>query len=93
MKLQYLDVLSPKDIETTFRAASKGRADAVLVLNSSVILSQRTQIADVAVKSRLPVIYPDPQYVDAGGLMTYGVKVTDLDRRAANYVDKILERR
>ena len=57
VKLQYLDVLSPKDIETAFRAASKGRADAVLVLAGAVINSQRTQIADLAVKSRLPAIY------------------------------------
>ena len=57
VKLQYLDVLDPKDIETAFRAASKGRADAVLVLASPVLISQRTQVADLAVKSRLPAIY------------------------------------
>ena len=57
VQLQYLDVLSPKDIETAFRAASKGRADAVLVLASPVFNSQRKQIADLAVKSRLPAIY------------------------------------
>ena len=58
MKLQYLDVLSPTDIETAFGAASKGRADAVLVLGSAVFNSQRKQIAELAVKSRLPAIYP-----------------------------------
>ena len=57
VQLQYLDVRGPKDIETAFRAASKGRADAVLVLTSPVFNSQRTQIADLAVKSRLPAIY------------------------------------
>ena len=57
VKLQYLDVLSSKDIETAFRAASKGRADAVLVLAGPVVNSHRTQIADLAVKSRLPAIY------------------------------------
>jgi ABC-type uncharacterized transport system substrate-binding protein len=91
VKLQYLDVLGPKDIETAFRAASKGRADAVLMVAGSVLLSQRTQIADLAVKNRLPAIYYDPQFVEAGGLMTYGVSFTDLDRRAATYVDKILK--
>ena len=91
VKLQYLDVLGPKDIETAFRAASKGRADAVLMVAGSVLLSQRTQIANLAVKSRLPAIYYDPQFVEAGGLMTYGVSFTDLDRRAATYVDKILK--
>ena len=54
---QYLDVLSPKDIETAFRAASKGRADVVLVLGSPVVFNQRTQVSDLALKSRLPAIY------------------------------------
>jgi putative ABC transport system substrate-binding protein len=93
VKLQYLDVLDPKDIETAFRASSKERADAVLVLQSAVFISQRTQIVELAVKSRLPAIYPNSQYVDAGGLMTYSASITDLDRRAATYVDKILKGR
>jgi putative ABC transport system substrate-binding protein len=92
VKLQYLDVLGPKDIETAFRAASKGRADAVLVLASPSLNSHRTQIAELAVKSRLPAIYTTAaEYVEAGGLMTYGVSINDLDRRAATYVDKILK--
>jgi len=91
VKLQYLDVLDPKDIETAFRAASKGRADAVLVLTSPVFVLQRTQIVDLAVKGRLPAIYDQSEYVEAGGLMSYGVSFTDLARRAATYVDKILK--
>jgi putative ABC transport system substrate-binding protein len=91
VQLQYLDVRSSKDIETAFRAASKGRADAVLVVGGPVFNSQRTQLADFAVKSRLPAIYNQREYVEAGGLMTYGVSITDLDRRAATYVDKILK--
>jgi putative ABC transport system substrate-binding protein len=91
MKLQYLDVRSPNDIESAFRAARKGRADAVIVLGGSVLLSHRTQVADFATKGRLPAIYYDPQFVEAGGLMTYGVNFADLDRRAAMYVDKILK--
>src|SRR5437870_9933622 len=91
VKLQYLDVLSPKDIETAFRAATKGRADAVLALQSAVLLPQRTQLADLAVKSRLPVMYQASEYVEAGGLLTYGVNINDLFRRAATYVDKILK--
>jgi putative ABC transport system substrate-binding protein len=93
VKLQYLDVLDPKNIETAFREASKGRADAVLVLASPVFTSQRTQIADLAVKNRLPAIYDRPEYVEDGGLMTYSVSQTDLFRRAATYVDKILKGR
>jgi len=93
VKLQYLDVLDPKNIETTFRAASKGRAQAILVLTSPALFSQRTQIAELAVKSRLPAIYANIEYVDAGGLMSYGTSITDLYRRAATYVDKILKGR
>ena len=93
VQLQYLDVLDPKDIETAFRAARKGRADAVLVLASPILSSQRTQVVELAAKSRLPAIYPWPEFVEDGGLMTYGVSITDLFRRAATYVDKILKGR
>jgi putative ABC transport system substrate-binding protein len=61
------------------------------VLNSAVVSSHRKQIADFAVKSRLPVTYPRSEYVEDGGLMSYGVSFTDLNRRAATYVDKILK--
>jgi putative tryptophan/tyrosine transport system substrate-binding protein len=91
VKLQYLNVLSPEDIETVFRAASKGRADAVLVLRAAVFFSHRKQIVDLAAKSRLPAMYYTTEYVENGGLMTYGASITDLFRRAATYVDKILK--
>ena len=93
VKLQYLDVLDPKDIETAFRAASNARVDAVLVLVSTVFNSQRTQMAELAVKSRLPAIYGQQEFVAAGGLMTYNVSTADLWRRSATYVDKILKGR
>ena len=92
VKLQYVDVLSPEDIESAFRAAVKGRAHAVLmIVASSVVGDHRQKIVDLAVKSRLPVMYPFPSYVEAGGLMFYGVNLNDLDRRAATYIDKILK--
>jgi putative tryptophan/tyrosine transport system substrate-binding protein len=91
VQLQYLDVLAPKDIRTAFQAANKGRAEAVLALSSFVIISQRTQIADLAIKNRLPAIYPWPEFVEDGGLMSYGASSSDLFRRAATYVDKILK--
>jgi len=93
VQLQYLDVLGPKDIETAFRAASKGRAEALLVLGGSVLASERTHILESAVKRGLPAIYAARQSVDDGGLMSYGVNLTDLDHRAAAYVDKILKGR
>jgi putative ABC transport system substrate-binding protein len=91
LKLQTLNILGPKDIGIAFRAASKERAGAVLVLVSAVILSERPQILDLAVKSRLPVIYPQNEYVEEGGLMSYASNYADLFRRAATYVDKILK--
>jgi len=94
VKLQYLDLLDPKDIETVFRAVSKGRANGVLMLAPGAVTgTHRKAIAEHAVKSRLPVIYHAPVYVEAGGLMSYGVSFIDLDRRAATYVDKILKGR
>ena len=91
VQVQYLDVLDVKEIETVFRAATKGRAEAVLVLQSPFFNSQRKQLVDLAVKSRLPGIYPQTEYTEAGGLMYYGANTPDLFRRAATYVDKILK--
>jgi putative tryptophan/tyrosine transport system substrate-binding protein len=90
-QVQYLEVRGPKDIETAFRAASKERAEAVLVLANPVLISQRRLVIDFAIKSRLPAIYPRPEYVEDGGLVFYGASITDLYRRAATYVDKILK--
>jgi putative ABC transport system substrate-binding protein len=91
VNLQYLDVRGPKDIESAFRAASKGRADAVLVLAGPVLVINRKQVIDLAVKDRLPAMYYRREFVEDGGLMSYGVSFADLDRRAATYVDKILK--
>ena len=88
---QYLDVLTVKDIEPAFRAASKGRADAILVLGSGIYASHRKQVVDLTVKNRLPAIFRSREYMEDGGLMAYGVNPFDLDRRAATYVDKILK--
>jgi putative ABC transport system substrate-binding protein len=91
VKVQYLDVRGPKDIEPAFQTAGKEHVDGVVVLQSPVINSRRTQLADLAVKSRLPAIFPQIGYVEAGGLMYYGANTTDLFRRAAYYVDRILK--
>ena len=70
VQLQYLDILGPKDIATAFQAASKGRADAVLILVAGLVAtSERSQIARLAVKSRLPMIYDRPEAMGEGGLM------------------------
>jgi putative ABC transport system substrate-binding protein len=65
--------------------------DALVVLGSPILNSQRTRIVELATKSRLPATYSRPEYVEGGGLMTYGVKMTELFRRTATYVDKILK--
>ncbi len=89
--LQYLEIRDPKDIEFAFQAASKERADAILVLGSPVLGPRRKQVADLAVKSRLPAMYARRESVEDGGLMSYDVSLADLFRRAATYVDKILK--
>jgi putative ABC transport system substrate-binding protein len=92
VQLQYLDILSPKDIETAFQAAVRERADGALwFVTGSIGNPHRKKIADLAVSSRLPVMYFQSVYVEAGGLMSYFVDFTDLDRRAAYFVDKILK--
>jgi putative ABC transport system substrate-binding protein len=89
--LQHLEVRDLKEIETAFREARKGRADGVLVLTSPVTNSHRSQIVDLAIKNRLPAIYYTAEWVEAGGLLTYGANLIDLWRRAATYIDKILK--
>jgi putative ABC transport system substrate-binding protein len=92
VRLQYLEVRAAKDIEAAFRAADKERADAVLVRLPGPILSpQRTEFVELAVKYRLPMIYERRGEVEAGGLMSYGVSTTEVYRRAAYYVDRILK--
>jgi putative ABC transport system substrate-binding protein len=92
MKLQYLDVLTTKDIEPAFRAAVKGQADAVLeIISGPIRTARRKDLAELAVKHRLPVMRERPEHVEAGGLMSYGVSLPALDRRATTYVDKILK--
>ena len=87
----YLDVRIVTDIEPAFAAAAKKHIEALLVLPSAVFNSNRKQIVDLAAKNRWPGMYPRVEYVEDGGLMTYGASTTDLFRRAAIYVDKILK--
>jgi putative tryptophan/tyrosine transport system substrate-binding protein len=92
VKLQRLDVLTIKDIEPAFRAAVKGRADAVLEnIVGNIRSAAQKELAELALKNRLPVMRERPEHVEAGGLMSYGVNLNDLSRRAATYVDKILK--
>jgi putative tryptophan/tyrosine transport system substrate-binding protein len=89
--IQVVEILGSQDIETAFKAATDGHADAVLVLASPYLLSNRARVADIAIKSRIPTMYYTSDYVKDGGLMSYGVSITDLFRRAASYVGKIVK--
>jgi putative tryptophan/tyrosine transport system substrate-binding protein len=91
LQLQYLDVLNSKDIEPAFLAANKGRADALLLLSGPVLNAHQRQVVELAAKRRLPAMYNFPEFVEAGGLMSYGVSNVEMARRAATYVDKIVK--
>ena len=91
MRVQSIDVVGRNDIETAFRDAGNGNADAVLLLGGSVFVLHRKQIAALSVKSRLPTIHYRQEFVEDGGLMSYATSLADLCRRAATYVDKILK--
>ena len=81
LQLQYLEIREPNDIEAAFQEAAKGRADSVMLLENPINLSHRNKIVDLAVKNRLPAIYPWPEFVEEGGLVTYTASRTDLFRR------------
>jgi putative tryptophan/tyrosine transport system substrate-binding protein len=89
--LRYLDVQTLNDIEPVIRAAATGRADALMVLGNPTLNLQRQQVVELAAKHRLPATYARPEYVEAGGLMTYSTNYPELFRRAAFYVDRILK--
>ena len=89
--LQYLAVESFDDLERAFKAAIKGRSQALVTFQNPVLITHRTLIVEFAEKNRLPAMYANRETVEAGGLMTYGPDETDLYRRAATFVDKILK--
>ena len=91
LQLRYLDLQESKDIEVAFRAAKTAHADAALMFGGNVLNSHRTQIVELAATNRLPATYNAPEFVEAGGLMSYGASIPHLHYRAATYVDKILK--
>jgi putative tryptophan/tyrosine transport system substrate-binding protein len=91
MQLQRVEVEGPTDFEAAFGAATRGRAAALLVLEDALMSAHTPAIVGLAAKNRLPAAYGLRQFVDAGGLMSYGANAPDLLRRAATYVDKILK--
>ena len=92
VELQSIELLRVDDLERAFSAATKAGAPTLIVpAGNPIILARLDQVARFAQRSRLPSIHGARQYVDAGGLMSYGPNTTDLFRRAATYVDKILK--
>jgi putative ABC transport system substrate-binding protein len=89
--LQPVDVHGPNDFESAFSAIKKEHASALSALRNRATNNYRARIVDFAAKSTLPAMYPDSEYVEVGGLMSYGPNFADLYRRAATYVDKILK--
>jgi putative tryptophan/tyrosine transport system substrate-binding protein len=91
VQLQTLEARNPPEIDSAFAAMTRERAGALLILPDGVFLSQRSQIAELAMKRRLPSIRQSSAFPEAGGLMSYGANYLDLERRAATFVDKILK--
>jgi putative ABC transport system substrate-binding protein len=91
LQIEYHDVADSKQIEPSFRESVRERSDAILLLAAPVLISARNQITAITAKNRLPAIYPQKEYVNVGGLMSYGVSIVDLYRRTATYVDKLLK--
>ena len=92
LELQSVEVSSTEDLDRGFSAVTAQRAQAlILPAGNAVMLSKRTEIASFAQRNRLPAMYPSNDYMDAGGLMSYGPTVSAMSHRAAIYADKILK--
>jgi putative ABC transport system substrate-binding protein len=91
LRLQHFDVKVKNDFATAFASAKKDNAQAVLLVESPRTVANRAAIAELGIKHRLPIMSQFSRVVEAGGLMSYGPDLSDLFRRAAAYVDKILK--
>jgi len=91
VQLQSLGVRDPGELDRAFSAMKEARADALIVESSSMLFTSRTRLADLALKNRLPTVFAQREYAEAGGLMAYAADFSDLFRRAATFVDKILK--
>jgi putative ABC transport system substrate-binding protein len=90
-QLQLVPAGGPGDLDDAFVAMTRERADAVILLPSPMLYGEHKRIVELAAKSRLPAMYAAREFVEDGGLMSYGASLPDLFRRAATYVDKILK--
>jgi putative tryptophan/tyrosine transport system substrate-binding protein len=90
VQLQSLGVRDPGELDRAFAAMKKARAGALIVESSSIFFAWRERLAGLALKNRLPTMLAQRPYAEAGGLMAYSADFSDLYRRAATFVDKIL---
>jgi ABC-type uncharacterized transport system substrate-binding protein len=90
VQLQILNVKNPEEIKNAFTAIARGKVGALTVLTQSIFVLNREEIIGLAAKNRLPAIYPDSRFTDAGGLMSYGPNSDWRYRRAAYFVDRVL---
>jgi putative tryptophan/tyrosine transport system substrate-binding protein len=91
LDVRSFDVSSPHDLPPAFAAIAEWRADGLVTLSDAMMFSQRERIADLTLKNKLPGLYPEAEFVAAGGLASYGPSLPELFRQAAGYVDKILK--
>jgi len=91
VRLQFVEARGPEDFDRAFSDMTRARAGALAVLGGAMLFAQRRRLVDLAAKNRLPAVYSWRDFVDVGGLMSYGPDLADLLRRAATYVDKILK--
>ncbi len=91
LQLQLVAAAGPGDLDGAFAAMTRERADAVIQLPSPMLYGEHKRIVELAAKSRLPAIYAAREFVEDGGLMSYGASLLEVFRRAATYVDKILK--
>ncbi len=89
--VQSLEVKGPDDFEGAFRAATKGRANGLMMAGGAFFGFHEKRIIDLAAKNRLPAMYIVARFVEAGGLMSYGEDRSEMFRRAAEIVDKVLK--
>ena len=90
LRLQLLNAARPEEFMHAFQTATKARAQAVIVLASGMFNTQRRRLVDLASQGRLIAVYEHRQFPEAGGLISYGPNLVDMQRRAAKYIDKIL---
>ena len=91
MRLQFVEARGSADFDRAFSDMTRARAGALTVLGSTMFIIEQRRLVDLAAKNRLPAMYPLGEFVDAGGLMSYGANLADMYRRAATFVDKILK--